>query len=134
MPGKRRFGISIPDQLAEEVDRLAQALGVSRSTLITEALETYVDLKRHLVSPHECQGVMVLVSNHDVNTSSPHMDIVHEFNDIVKGHLHVHLESACVNVLIVKGPSERIAMLEAKLRRSLRGCKVYYVPLGGGLG
>ena len=125
---KRRFGVSLPRRIADEVDELARILGVSRSALIAEALATYLDMKRHLITPHECRGVMVLVRDGE-GWEEPYMDIVHEFNDIVMGHLHVHLEKACVNVLIVKGSSKRIAMLEAKLRERLKGCRVYYVPL-----
>ncbi len=129
MQRKRRFGISLPEELADAVDRLAKALSTTRSAVVTDALRTYVEMRRHLIEPHECTGVMVLVDDEE---SPMPIRVVHEFGDVIRSHLHVHVEGRCINILVVKGPSERIAELESRIRSLMPHCRIYYLPLAIG--
>jgi len=123
---KRRFGISVPEDLASVLDRLAERLGIDRSRLVCEALEIYV---RHHASylGGRCCGILTVTG---LANSSQILKIIEGFRDVVHEFSHTHAGEECVNVLVVSGPSSRIAELHARLM-SLPRCGVKYVPVGG---
>ncbi len=125
MARRRRFGVSIPEELASSLDALAAKLGRDRSSLVAEALRTYIHDHIHLLEPHRCAGVIIAWSR-DGDGLRQRLE---EYMDIVKGHMHTHIAGYCVNILVVEGDSERIARLTRSLA-SLPGCVARYIPLG----
>jgi CopG family nickel-responsive transcriptional regulator len=121
---KKRFGVSIPKELAERVDDLAEKLDVSRSEVIQEALKAYIRDHIHYLIRHECCGIITLVSE-----NLEHLKVVEDFRDIIAEFTHIHVEGICVNSFIVSGDSLRIAELHNRL---LKVCKeVRFIPLRG---
>jgi len=121
---RRRFGVSVPEEIAEKLDELARIVNRDRSSLVAEALRVYLHDHEHLMRPHRCIGVIVAWSKDgDVK-----VDVLEEYMDIVRGHLHAHLDGYCVNVILVEGDSERIASLARRLS-SRGGCTARYIPL-----
>lgn len=116
----RRFGVSIPESLAEDLDRLSKILGVSRSEVVREALRVYLNEYSHYTMKHECCGIIVTVS-------SGSLGVVEDYKDIINNYTHVHLEGRCINSFLVSGDSERIAEFHSKLL-SICG-HVRYIPL-----
>ncbi len=127
MAGKRRFGVSIPEELASQLDVLASIMGRDRSSIVAEALRTYIHDHVHLTKPHRCRGVLIIWSPRG-KTSTELRRIVEEYSDVITGHLHSHLDDYCVDVLLVAGGSERIADL-ARRASSLPSCTARYIPL-----
>lgn len=116
----KRFGVSIPESLAEDLDRLSKILGVSRSEVVREALKIYLREYSHYMKRHECCGIIVTVS-------SGVLSVVEDYRDIINNYTHVHLEDKCVDSFLVAGDSERIAEFHSKL---LNICDhVRYIPL-----
>ncbi len=116
----RRFGVSIPDNLAEDLDRLVKILGVSRSEIVREALKAYLKDFSHYLTKHECCGIIATVS-------SGVLKVVEEYKDVVNSYTHAHLGDSCVNSFLVSGSSDRIAELH---RRLLGVCEhVRFIPL-----
>ncbi len=128
MAKKRRFGVSIPEDVASDLDSLAERLSVDRSKIVCEAIRSYVRDHIHYIHPHECYGVITLVSDDNVKL----LKVVEEFKDIIMEFTHIHIDEKCVNSLIVSGSSLKIAELHKKLLEvfynvrfiPLRECKI----------
>ncbi len=116
----RRFGVSIPENLANDLDRLSRTLGVSRSEIVREALRAYLSEFSHYLTEHDCCGIIATIS-------TGVLDVVEEYKDIISNYTHVHVGNSCVNSFLVFGNSERIAEFHKKL---LSVCEhVRYIPL-----
>ncbi len=123
MGKKRRFGISIPEDVANDLDFLAEILNVDRSKIVCEAIRTYIRDHAHYLSPHECYGVITLISNDNVQL----LRVIEEFKDIIMEFTHIHIDEKCINALVVSGNSVKIAELHRRLMSSF--CNVRFIPL-----
>ncbi len=121
---RRRFGVSVPEELARMLDELARVVNRDRSSLVAEALRVYLHDHQHLLRPHRCAGVIIAWSR----SGDVKAEVLEEYMDIVRGHLHAHLDGYCVNVVLVEGDSERIASLTRRLSSGGR-CTARYIPL-----
>lgn len=129
MSCKRRFGVSIPVDLAEDLDRLANMIGGDRSSIVAEALKTYIHDHLYCVHRHKCLGIIIAVT--PLNKSPREKLWIDEFKDIIKSYNHQHIENNCIEIFIVEGDSERISKLHSKLRRQTP--YVRYIPLASRL-
>lgn len=124
MSGKRRFGVSIPSNIAEALDKLAELTGSDRSSIVAEALRTYLHDHLHYMVPHKCTGFIIVV-NKEKNISAS--IVIDKFKDIIQSYNHTHYRGKCIEIFFVSGYSGRIAELDKKLRSM--GCSVRYIPL-----
>ncbi|RLG88047.1 MAG: CopG family transcriptional regulator [Thermoprotei archaeon] len=124
--GKKRFGISISTKIADELSELAKRLGVNRSSLIEEALKEFLHDHIHYLTPHMCKGIMVLTGKYEKEALMP---IIEDFKDIIHSYMHMHVDEVCIEIILVSGHSSKIATLHSTLERSLKGCKVRYLPI-----
>ncbi len=124
--GKRRFGISIPYILADILDELASKLGINRSSLIEKALRDFLQDHIHYLTPHQCQGIMILMGKYERTSLLP---IIEKYRDIIHSYIHTHLNNICIEIIMVSGNSTRISSLHSVLERSLKGCRIKYVPI-----
>ncbi len=122
---KRRFGVSIPEELAEELDRLAEITGSDRSSIIAEALKQYIHDHLHYLERHKCLGLLISIKTRDKMREGRLID---EFEDIIKNYIHQHIGRLCIEIFLVSGDSEKITKLHSRLRRTTP-C-VRYLPLG----
>jgi len=122
---KRRFGISIPEALAKDLDRLAEAFSTDRSRLVDQAIRAFVQEHRHHLAPHECLGLFVVVA---LSGRSRMVDLLEDFRDVIQGYNHLHARGYCIEIVVVSGHSERIKALHTALLEA-EGCSVRYVPL-----
>ncbi|MCD6195988.1 MAG: ribbon-helix-helix domain-containing protein [Staphylothermus sp.] len=124
MSKKKRFGVSIPIELAEELDELSKCLNCDRSRIVVAALKPYVHAHLHYMEPHICKGVLIAFSSGKIGKS---VNLIEKYKDIVQGYLHSHIDNNCVEVYIIKGPSEEIRKLDSDLRKE--GKEVRYIPI-----
>ncbi len=122
---KRRFGISIPEELAKYLDILADILRTDRSRLVCEALEKYIHDHMDYIAPHECYGVMTIAG---LTNSAQLMEIIEENRDVICGYTHTHTKGECIELIIVSGPSSRIAELHRRFLE-IPKCRVRYMPV-----
>ncbi len=123
---KVRFGVSIPMELARDVDEISEALGVDRSMVVRKALEDHVSLYKHSTIEHDCTGILVVFSREE--TPAEISRVIDEFKDLVANYSHSHVKCGCMNVIIVQGPSCRVVELHKKLH-SLK-LSVRFIPVG----
>ncbi len=125
MPGKKRFGVSVSEEVARDLDVLADKLSVDRSSIVEEALREYIHDHLYYLKPHRCQGVMVILGR------VPHeklLNIIEENRDIIHAYSHLHVSGQCIEFMVVSGPSDKIALLHKVLAEET-GCTVRYMPV-----
>ncbi|HIQ23961.1 MAG TPA: CopG family ribbon-helix-helix protein [Pyrodictium delaneyi] len=124
MARKRRFGVSLPSGMAEELDALAARLRIDRSKLVERAVASFLNEYRHYLHDHECSGVMIISGSFDRGEVASLLD---EYRDIVVSTTHIHVNELCTEIVVVNGPSEKIAEMHTRLS-SVKGCSIRYIP------
>ncbi len=113
---KRRFGISLPSQVAEELDELASTLEVNRSKLIEEMVSQGMVERGHLLREHRCTGVLMVVTTK--GRESELYRVYNEFRGVIKSIAHFHSKGLCMDVLFIEeAESSEIASLEKEIRK-----------------
>ncbi len=121
---KRRFGVSIPADIADDLDELARLTGSDRSSLVAEALRQFIHDHLHYMVKHKCMGVLISVKTRTVHSKG---SLIDEFEDIVKNYIHHHMGNLCIEIFFVMGDSEKIVELHNRLRKITP--HVRYIPL-----
>ena len=121
---KRRFGVSIPADIADDLDELARLTGSDRSSLVAEALRQFIHDHLHYMVKHKCMGVLISVKTRTVHSRG---SLIDEFEDIVKNYIHHHMGNLCIEIFFVMGDSEKIVKLHNRLRKITP--HVRYIPL-----
>ncbi len=125
MVSKKRFGVSLPCNLADQLDQLAKILGTNRSIIVREAVKEYIHDHMHYMYPHTCCGIIIVSGSIDheklFNILEDYHDIIHSFN-------HVHLDEKCIEIIFVNGDSRKIQELH-KVLMSMPGCMARYISV-----
>ncbi len=118
---RRRFGVSLPEELACELDKISRECGLDRSSVVATALEKYVEDMSHFKNKHECLGVCIAVTEGEPSLR------LEEFRDIVVSYYHNHTRGVCLNIFVFRGDSNKVLELYYRLGKSSR--KTVLVPL-----
>lgn len=122
---KRRFGVALPSELADELDRVVRNFNISRSAVIEQAVNGFLVELTHNQKPHVCTGVLIVFSHgHDLILTKNFID---EYRDIIISYSYHHIGTQYIEVLIVHGDSKVIARLYVNVLKSK--CRCRYIPL-----
>lgn len=121
---KRRFGISIPDELLEKLDSLSRELEVSRSLLIEELINDVIEERSHLLKPHRCRGILIVISRVPEGATR----VLERYASCIVSRSHHHSEGCCIDVSFVEADSSEIMSLRKELKR-IKGVSERYLPL-----
>jgi len=122
---KRRFGVSLEHDVFSELERVAKAMGVDRSRVVSMATREYLAERFHFAREHMCEGVLVACYAAEVKRE---MDEFLEKCSLVVSRSHFHAQNGCcVEVLYVRGPSDSLWSLQATMSRICRSCR--YIPV-----
>ena len=106
--GKKRFGVSIREEVADILDSLADYLSLSRSTVVEKAVENYVSVYLHYYrKEHECKSILIIVSRGRGEKTS-YNKVLEVYRDIVKNTTHYHVDDKCIVVMYMEGQSNMI--------------------------
>ena len=129
------ISLSLDDKQLEKINKLVDKLGYSnRSEAIRDAIRRLVaeyelsDFKKQTV----LAAIMVIYDFNEGYIERKIAKIRHEYNDIVVGNLHMHVNgNYCAELLIAKGLGERVLSLTASIRgiRRLISLRHLLVPL-----
>lgn len=120
----RRFGVSLPDELAQEVDKISQELGVTRSAVVAQAVSSFVHTySQHLRDGHRCLGAVISLTE-GVEEASRMME---EYRDLIANYSHMHIGDRCLSVFVVHGDGRRIG--EFLMGLSERAARTLFTPL-----
>ncbi|MEZ0319967.1 MAG: CopG family ribbon-helix-helix protein [Pyrobaculum sp.] len=120
----KRFGVSLPKEVAYEVDKVSEELGVTRSELVANALQQYLESRRNHSDPsHQCLGVLLALSDADLEIG----DMVEESKSLIVAYTHMHVDGKCLTILVLKGGIAEIERLTLEV--SKRAHMARYIPL-----
>ena len=123
--GAARLSLSLPNGLAAELDQLVAAKGAaSRSALVADLVREAVTEHRSRRGKQEIAGAITLVYDHHArNLQAKLTDLQHDAEALIVSVMHVHLSHHdCLEVLVVRGPADRVRDLADRLA-AVRGVK-----------
>ncbi len=122
--------LSIPDELVKSMEEMQASQGYAgRSELIRAALRLMIDDTKAKDSI-KGQVNAILVITHDEFNEEPITKLKHEFEDIVKTHLHNKLShSNCVELFLLEGDGKKISSMTNALQKEekLRSVKLMII-------
>jgi CopG family nickel-responsive transcriptional regulator len=125
MSRKERFGVSMDKELFDELTDLCRALKTDRSHIVNMATRYFILEKFHYAKPHQCEGVMIMGYHHEKGEEVN--SIVEKYRELILGRSHFHtMDDNCLEVLFVRGDSERIFSLEKEVENYCVMCR--YIP------
>ncbi|ABL88982.1 transcriptional regulator, CopG family [Pyrobaculum islandicum DSM 4184] len=120
----KRFGISLPKEMADAIDKISRETGATRSEIVAAALQEYLEARRSHAEPeHQCLGVVMAVTD----TFSEIGDVIEDNKTHIVAYTHLHVEGRCLTIAVVKGSSDQIEKLTLEV--SKRSKLSRYVPL-----
>jgi len=113
----KRFGVSLEDELLNELDRLVSKHQFpNRSQAIRYLIKKY-SVEDEWEDNHDVAGAIVLVYDHhkrDLQTKST--DVQHDFHQLILSVQHVHLDHHnCLETIAVKGKANELKDLANRL-------------------
>lgn len=125
MPTLERFGVSMEDELLTRFDALIAEQGYSsRSEAIRDLVRQEL-VKKSWSDPNaDVVGTVTIVYEHSEHELSNVLtDVQHSFHTYILCSTHIHLDMHnCLEVIIVRGPSEKVKTI-ANMLISTRGVK-----------
>ncbi len=118
MSGLTRFGVSIPDSLLADFDRLIARKGYpNRSEAIRDLIRDSLVTEEWKEGKKEMVGAISIVYSHHTRELSRLLtQMQHDHFQTILSTLHIHLdEHNCLEVLVVKGKAEQIKKIGDRL-------------------
>ncbi len=131
-----RFGVTMPRNLLEQLDKLVDEQGYSSRSDFIRRLARQALVQREFESGNEqVVGTLTLVYEHRrVNLGHKLNDIQHKHLSVVISSLHVHLSGDdCLEVLVLQGESQQVRALADDLK-CLRGVKLAKLSVASSAG
>ncbi len=118
MPDLVRFSVSLEETLLEKFDKeIKKDNYPTRSKAIIDLIREHL-VKKEWAKGKNVVGTITLVyDHHKRELAGKVMDIQHDFHSIIVSSQHVHLDhDNCLEVVIVKGKTEKIEKLSSRLK------------------
>lgn len=107
------ISLSLPNELLEQLDaNLGEDRTANRSEVVRQAVRMYLTQYNELgkIKANVIATISVLYERAEENKEL--YKVQHEFDDVITASLHSHLsEISCLEVMVVKGSSERLQSL-----------------------
>ena len=116
--GVERLTISIPKDLARQLDRMAREKGyANRSVAVADLIRAGLVEHHQNLGSHEIAGTITLVyDHHRQHVQAALTDIQHDHHDLIISTLHVHLDHHnCMEVLAVRGKASTVKSIADEL-------------------
>lgn len=110
--------LSFPDQMVKELDEIQDAGGFAgRSELVRAAIRLLIEDRKEKNSLLGHVNAVVVVT-HDESDEAPITRLKHEFEDIVRTHIHNKISrSNCVELFLVEGEGKKVASMTKAFQR-----------------
>jgi CopG family nickel-responsive transcriptional regulator len=120
-----RFGVSLDSELLEKFDKLCEEMSYqTRSEAIRDLIRNTLVKREWEDTDREIAGTLSMVFDHHQSQLSQKLtEVQHDNLDLIVTTLHVHLDHHnCLEVLVLKGPGDRVRKLGQRLL-STKGVK-----------
>ncbi len=113
--------LSLPERMVKEMDRLQESLGFSgRSELVRSAMRLMIEDTKEKDSMKGNVSALVVVT-HEQEDEDPITALKHQFEGIVKTHIHNKIShGTCVELFIVEGDGPRVASMTKAFQKEDR--------------
>ena len=111
--GAVRFSVSLPAELARELDEMTAQKGYSnRSLAIGDMVRAHLVEHRKNIGGEIAGTITLLFDHHKPQLQRLLTDVQHDHADLIISTLHVHLDhDNCLEVLVVRGTAESVRAL-----------------------
>lgn len=110
--------LSFPDLMIKEIDQIQESQGFTgRSELVRAAIRLLIEdsKEKDSISGHTNA---VIVVTHEESNEAPITKLKHEFEDIVKTHIHNKVShSNCVELFLLEGDGKKIATMAKEFQK-----------------
>lgn len=110
--------LSFPDQMIKEMDQIQKSGGFAgRSELVRSAIRLLFEDSRE---KNTLSGHMnaIIVVTHDESNEAPITKLKHEFEDIVKTHIHNKIsQNNCVELFLLEGDAKMISSMTREFQK-----------------
>lgn len=116
--GVARFSISLPSELAEQLEGMTQEKGYhNRSLALADMIRAHLVEHRQNFGDEEIAGTITLLyDHHKQHVQAALTDIQHDHHEVIIATLHVHLDPHnCMEVLAVRGKATLIKRIADEL-------------------
>ena len=122
--------LSIPDQLIKEMDQAQKSGGFAgRSELVRAAIRLLLEDTKEKDSLSGHMNAIVVVT-HDESNEAPITRLKHEFEDIVKTHIHNKIsQNNCVELFLLEGDGKKIGSMTREFQKEDKLKSVKLVPI-----
>jgi CopG family nickel-responsive transcriptional regulator len=120
------ISISLPKELLNELDAiLGEERNATRSKVLRQALRIYVSEYKELDKIEGNIVATITILYEKIEKNAELFRLQHEFSDMITAYLHTHLtEMSCLEVMVIKGSSERLKNLVDGLKANKRVKKI----------
>ena len=118
-----RFGIAMDAPLLEQLDRIVEARGATRSELLRDLVRAEVARAQIQKGVHAVATLTIVYDHHVRDLTDRLTALQHELGERVRSTLHVHLSPAlCLEVIVMRGWSEQLKSVADRILAT-RGVK-----------
>lgn len=117
-PGVTRFSISLPAELAGQLQRMAKEKGYdNRSLAVADMIRAHLVEHQQQFGDKEIAGTITLLyDHHKQHVQAALTDIQHDHHEVIIATLHVHLDHHnCLEILAVRGKAALIKRIADEL-------------------
>ena len=114
-----RFGISMPQSLIEQYDRLIALQGYDNRSEAIRDLTRKALLTSSSMQPDETvAGTIVMVYDHHIrDLPITLMDLQHDYHHAIISTMHIHLNhQQCLEILVVRGKVQKLRELQQRIQ------------------
>lgn len=112
------MSLSFPDQMIREIDQIQEVQGFTgRSELVRAAIRLLIEdsKEKDSISGHTNA---VIVVTHDESNEAPITKLKHEFEDIVKTHIHNKVSHGnCVELFLLEGDGKKVTSMAKEFQK-----------------
>jgi CopG family transcriptional regulator, nickel-responsive regulator len=116
--GVARFSVSLPAELAEQLERMTREKGYdNRSLAVADMIRAHLVEHRQQFGDEEIAGTITLLyDHHKQHVQAALTDIQHDHHEVIIATLHVHLDHHnCMELLAVRGKAAVIKRIADEL-------------------
>ena len=116
--GVVRFSISLPAELARQLDQMSRQKGYdNRSLAVADMIRAHLVEHRQQFAEQEIAGTITLVyDHHKQHVQAALTDLQHDHHHLIISTLHVHLDhNNCLEVLVVRGQAALVKRIADEL-------------------
>ncbi len=123
--------LSLPDELVLSIKELQESLGFGgRSELVRAAIRLMINDEREKDALHGSASA-VLIATHDESDEEPITRLKHEFEDVVKTHIHNKLSRTnCVEMFLLQGDGKKVASMATAFQKEEKLRSVKLIVIG----